>query len=80
MSLDRRDLTNAELYWLDDYRVLLHGYGFASEHSMRLRESTEKKTLDSDTKEFESKMRRKGISANFKAYTRPLTLEEFKTL
>jgi hypothetical protein len=79
-TLLRRELTDDDYYFLDDYRVELEDPGIVSDHSMRLRGSTEKKTNASWIAYYEKEMMRRGISRNFNAYTRKLTQAEFETL
>jgi hypothetical protein len=74
----RRELTNDDLYFLDDYRYELHEPG--SEHSMTLRESTTLQTHKLRLSALEQEMMRRGISREFHAFTRPLTRLEFETL
>jgi len=76
--LQRRDLTDADLYFLDDYRLEQHGPG--SEHHMNLRGSTTRQTNESWLSWYELEMMRRGISRNFHAYTRRLTRIEFETI
>jgi len=80
MSLLPREATDADMYFLDDYRVELCNPSISSDHPMQLRGSTEKKTHASMIVWYEKEMMQRGISSNFNFYTRKLTQTEFETL
>ena len=77
MALVPRPYNDGDLYLLDDFVRDTHLAGLSG-HSMRLRESTQRKAEDSMELFYKPLLRARGIAKSGAAFTRPLSDAEYE--